>query len=517
MATAATPGRIVEETTSLAPQLVSMLASMTAGLSSIVAAQLTKRFPLSFQSSTPRWKYTIVPLICYIMMYIGLIVYGVLRRGRLSASLALMAAPSIPVHGFLLALIPQIRHPPDGPSTENYMLQVFRRKPRIAIAIAFIPFIGVPIAAGFSREWQGLAVQIATIIAFLATAMTPEMPLRAREDAFGRAGRYLLIPRPGRRDDTVAYGVDLRQETLLEPVRMDITGVEPYRLVSEQKFGRLGRETDDATTSEVPVATYLDSFVTRFPVDRIGVMTLQLWRTLEAWKVRVEIPAKELPLLYGLVERMSYVAYRPGSCTLDERGVCTRLNFINCRADCERSGDSPLREPAVALMATWRELGIELVRSNSWAEAHAQDNLVDNPVPEPNQLMARLEANDFEARDIVETMGATVSFVQLVFGHSQQIVDDILQHLPRYHQRIRSDLTVQGSIPVVCHGVMFSMKKRAFLTGDVYSHSWASQNGEPLRWGGGGYALLDQAYARNSGLAYVGQLAVIVVKAVLDE
>lgn len=516
MATATNPGRLAEETSSLGPQLVSMLASMTAGLSSIVAAQLVKRFPLSFQSSTPRWKYTIVPLICYIAMYIGLIIYGVLRNGRLSASLALMAAPSIPVHGFLLALVPQIRHPPDGPSTENYILQVLRRKPRITIVIACIPFIGVPLAAGIVTEWQALAVQIATIIAFLATAMTPEMPLRAREDAFGRAGRYLLIPRPGRRDDTVAYGVDLHRETMLEPVRMDITGVEPYRLVSEQKFGRLGRETDDALTSEVPVATYLDSFVTRFPVDQIGVMTLQLWRTLEGWKERVEIPAKELPLLYGLVERMCYVAFRPGSCTLEERQVCTQLNFINCRADCERSGDSPLREPAVALMGRWRELGVELVRSNGWAEASAQNNPVDDPVPLPNELLTRLDANDSEACDIVETIGATVSFIQLSFGHSQQIVNDILRHIPKYHQRIRSDLIVQGSIPVVCHGVMFSMKKRAFLPGDVYSHSWASQNGEPLRWGGGGYALLDQAYARNSALAYVGQLAVIVVKAVLE-
>lgn len=244
-------------------------------------------------------------------------------------------------------------------------------------------------------------------------------------------------------------------------------------------------------------------------------MTGSLWRILEDWKGRVVEPAKELPLMYGMVERTAYRAYRPGKCTREERGVATRLNFVNCRADVERS-EADGHESAVALMAQCRDEGEGLLRSAHWWEAsQRQYNPVDKSVPPPESLIAELENNDFDAQDTIEAVGAMVSFVKYIFGHAEQVVESIIQHLPLYHNRIKCDLLTQGSIPVVCHGIMFSMKKRGFIRENVLGHEWASSGGL-LHWGGGGYALLDQAYARNSAVAYVAQLAVIIANAVIQ-
>lgn len=54
-----------EAANSLGPQVIAMLGSITAGLSTIVATQLKKRFRLSFHSTTPRWKYVIFPSLIY--------------------------------------------------------------------------------------------------------------------------------------------------------------------------------------------------------------------------------------------------------------------------------------------------------------------------------------------------------------------------------------------------------------------------------------------------------------------
>ncbi len=513
----------LERATDLGPQAISIIASITAGCSSILVVQLTNRFPLSFHASSPRWKYTIWPVLGYFLVYLALLTYGVLASIgvitssdlSISKTLAFMAAPGVPLHGFLWALVPQVRHAPDPPATDAYIFQTFRRKPAILLFITWLPLVASAVLAGVWRVWQALAVQLATTVAFLATGRTPETMPRARESAFGRAGRYLMLPRPGRRNDTLAYGVDLQKEILLEPVRVTMGGTEAYRIVSELKFGRLGRESDDETTSEVPVGTYLDSLVSNFPRERISDMTGRLWRSLEAWKERVTEPAKELPLMYGLCERMTYVAYRPGSCSTEERGVATMLNFVNCRADCERVG-AENQANAQILRANWRREGELLAGGEYWANARASgENPVDKNIPPGEQLLEELRSNNFQAQDIVESVGAVVYFLKHVFGHNEQVLESIVRNVPFYYNRIREDLTVQGSIPVVCHGIMFSMKKKGMIAENVLGHEWAATEGV-LRWAGGGYAILDQAYARNSAIAYVGQLTIIVVKAVIE-
>lgn len=510
-----------ETATDFWPQAISMLASITAGVSTIVAAQLTKRFPIAFHSFTPRWKYTVWPLLGYVVTYIALILYGIIRRGtdtgvtRLSSTLAFMSAPGVPLHGFLWALIPQTKFPVGPPATETYLRQCFSRKPAILLIPTFLVLIGSAIASGIVGDWQGLALQIAVSVAFITTGRTPETMPEARESAFGRAGRYLLVPRPGRRKDTVAYGVDLEQERMLPPVRISMDGIDAYKDVSELTFGRAGRDSDDENTSETPVVSYLDLLVAKFRVERLGDMTGRLWRTLEAWKIQVHEPAKELPLMYGVVERMGYVAFRPGSCTTEERSISTSLNFVNCRADLER-GRTELQGIAQQRMTEWREAGEALIQGESWERAHlAGANFVDKDVPAATEMISDDTWSDTQQRDSVETVGAMVCFVRSSFGHDREVMDPILNNLPFYFNRIKADLMEHGSIPAVCHGILFSMKKRGMLDGNVHGHEWAAA-GEPLRWGGGGYAILDQAYARNSAIAYVGQLAVIVVKAVLE-
>lgn len=511
----------LERATDFWPQAISMLASITAGLSTIIAAQLTKRFPISFHSSTPRWKYTIWPFLGYLLTYIAMILYAILRRDtatnstRLSSTLAFMSAPGVPLHGFFWALIPQTRFALGPPATEAYLRQCFSRKPAILLILSTVALIGAAIGAGVVRDWQGLALQIAVGVAFIATGRTPETMPAARESAFGRAGRYVLVPRPGRRMDTVAYGVDLVEEAMLPPVRISMDGIDAYKDVSELTFGRTGRDSDNENTSETPVVAYLDILVSKFRVERLSDMTGSLWRTLEAWKVQVHEPAKELPLMYGLVERMGYVAFRPGSCTAEERSMSTSLNFVNCRADLERGG-TELQEIAQQRMMEWREAGEALIRGDSWQRAHdAGNNDVDRDVPSAAEMLRDDSWSDMQQRDAVETIGAVVCFLRSIFGHDLEVVDPIVSKVPYFFNRIKGDLMEHGSIPAVCHGILFSMKKRGMLDGNVHGHEWAAA-GEPLRWGGGGYAILDQAYARNSAIAYIGQLAVIVVKAVLE-
>lgn len=168
------------------PQAISMLASVTAGLSTIVATQLTKRFPLSFYSSTPRWKYTMWSLLAYSIAYVALLLYGILRRStdpgipRLSATLAFMSTLSVPVHGFLWALIPQTRFATGPPATETYIRQCISRKPPSLLLLSFLSLFGPAVAAGIVRDWQSLALQVAARVAFLATGRTPETMPQAR-------------------------------------------------------------------------------------------------------------------------------------------------------------------------------------------------------------------------------------------------------------------------------------------------------------------------------------------------
>lgn len=506
-----------EDSSDFWPQAISMIASITAGLSTIIVTQLTKRFPISFHSPTPRWKYMFWPMLGYLIVYVGLLLYGILRTNGspLSATLAFMAAPGIPLHGFTWALIPQTRHALGPPATETYIPQCFSRKPAILLILSWLPLIGAAIAAGIMRDWQGMALQLAAGVSFLATGRTPETMPEARESAFGRAGRFLLLPRPGRRSETVAYSVDLEEENMLPPVRLSMDGVTAYQGVSELTFGRHGRDSDDAKTSETPVVTYIDTLIANFRPERLGDMTNSLWRTMEALKSRVHEPAKEHALMYALVERMSYVAFRPGSCTNEERTIAVTLNFINCKADAER-GDGERKRIADELLAQWREAGIELVQSGAWKNAHdLSPNNVDLDVPEPSTIVGMPTSSDVVEEDVIDTIGAMICFLRLIFGHDANLVEAIRQHVPSYHNRIKLDLLQHGCIPAVCHGMLFSMKKNGKLSGNVYGHEWAA-DGAPLLWGGGGYAILDQAYARYSAITYVGQLAVIVVKAVLE-
>lgn len=184
----------MEKSTDFGPQTVSVVASVTAGISSVVTAQLTKRFPVSFHTSSPRWKYTIIPVLGYFAFYVALLLYGMLRNKVLSTTLAFMASPGVPLHGFIWALIPQTRYATKAPSTDSYLLQCFSRKRVILLVLSWAPFIATCILSGVKRRWQGVAVQIATAMSFLATGSTPETIVRARESAFGGSGRYILLP-----------------------------------------------------------------------------------------------------------------------------------------------------------------------------------------------------------------------------------------------------------------------------------------------------------------------------------
>lgn len=267
---------------------------------------------------------------------------------------------------------------------------------------------------------------------------------------------------------------------MLPPVGISMDGIEAYKNVSEQTFGRATRDSDNENASETPVVAYLDLLVSKFHVERIGDMTGSLWRTLEAWKLEVHDPAKELPLMYGVVERMAYVAFRPGSCSTEERSIATSLNFINCRADMERGG-SELQPIAQERMGEWRIAGEALIRGESWQRAHeAGSNAVDKDVPAAADMLADTTWTDTQQRDAVESLGAMIGFVRSMFGHDSEVVDPVVRCLPYYFNRIRADLLEHGSIPVVCYGLFFSMKK-GMLDGNVYGHDWAAAS-EALRW-----------------------------------
>lgn len=143
-------------------------------------------------------------------------------------------------------------------------------------------------------------------------------------------------------------------------------------------------------------------------------------------------------------------------------------------------------------------------------------NPLEKDVPVGIDMLRRAEAGDFLAQDMIDAVGAMMSFVNYIFGHRQELVGLIMPHIPPYRCKIREDVLAHDSIPAVGHGTMFSMQKSGLITENVLGREWAATEGV-LRWVGGGYALLDQAYAKNSAIGHVGQLAIIVVKAVLEE
>lgn len=209
----------------------------------------------------------------------------------------------------------------------------------------------------------------------------------------------------------------------------------------------------------------------------------------------------DIQLLYGLVERMAYVAYRPTSSRPEERGVAMLLNYAICSID-RASAKSVHHEAAVALMSEWIEAGKRLVSGEHWSGAATlSPNPVDSPVPNGDDLLRRLSEGDVSAHTAVST-------VALQFTSSAMCM--VVRHLPLYHARIRRDLPMGTGIPLICRVIIGSMRRNVFITGYVDGHEWALTT-VTLRWGAGGYALLNQAYARNSALAYVGQLAIIVV------
>lgn len=170
----------------------------------------------------------------------------------------------------------------------------------------------------------------------MATGRTPGTMVPAQESAFGCASRLIILPHPDRRADTVAYIVDLATETMLAPIRISMDCVKAYRILCEASFGQRAHDSDNGNTSQTPIATYLNAIIGRFLLGYKGEMPNSLWHTLESSKAKVHDLAKELALMYGLCERVAYVAFRPGSCTPEERGLTITLNFINCPADFER-------------------------------------------------------------------------------------------------------------------------------------------------------------------------------------
>lgn len=506
-----------ENASSFWPQFISMAASLTAGLSSILASQLSKRFPLSFHASSPHWFLPLLAVPGYLLIYFGLLLYGLLRdTALLSTTLALMAAPGVPLHGFLWALIPQVRQPTDPPATDGYIVQCFTRKNAALLFATWIPLIAVAIAAGVRANWQGVALQIAAGVAFIAAAGAPDTLPRARDYAFGRTGRHVLLPRPGARLDTMAYCVDLKREELLPPVRMEVTDLESYRAVEAAMIGPTGHYFDHSTATQRPVQQYLSEMVALMPTEKLGAMTVALWATLEAWKPQVNDPAMDFLLLYGLCERMAYVAFRPNRCTQEQRGIAAMLNFAICMTDTGSTSDA-LRRQAVQLHDSWTREGEEIIRSDAWKTACdlGANNPVDTALRDAQTLLPEDYRSDARKRHVVDTVGAVGSFVRHVFGHNNALAQSIVDCLPYYHNRIKADLVSGVSMATVCRGLIASMKRNGLLNGDVDNQFWAP-GGRETHWGGGGFALLDQSYARNSALAYVGQLAIIVVKSVLE-
>lgn len=192
------------------------------------------------------------------------------------------------------------------------------------------------------------------------------------------------------------------------------------------------------------------------------------------------------------------------------------LNFAVCLTD-EHSSSDALRNQAVQMLATWTAEGEAIVRSNAWQTAYnlGANNPVDTPLRDAQTLLADGYRSDTQKRVVVDAVGAVGCFVRHVFAHDNDVAQSIVDCLPYYHNRIKSDMTSGGSIATVCRGLISSMARNGLLSGDVDNQFWAPE-GRATNWGGGGFALLDQSYARNSALAYVGQLAIIVVKSVLE-
>lgn len=172
----------MEKSTDFGPQTVSVVASVTAGISSVVTAQLTKRFPVSFHTSSPRWKYTIIPVLGYFAVYVALLLYGMLRNKVLSTTLAFMASPGVPLHGFIWALIPQTRYATKAPSTDSYLLQCFSRKRVILLVLSWAPFIATCIFSGVNAAGRGWLCRLQPRCRFWQLAVRPK-PSSARARA----------------------------------------------------------------------------------------------------------------------------------------------------------------------------------------------------------------------------------------------------------------------------------------------------------------------------------------------
>lgn len=518
----------VEDAKSFWPQFISMAASVTAGLSSILASRLDKRYPLSFHSTSPVWSMVLFAILAYSAVYLAFVLYvtAIFTPEQeeedglsLSATLALMAAPGVPLHGFLWAAIPQKKtfEAREPPASDGYIEQCFARKHWLLLFLSITPLFAAAVAAAVFQSWQAMSLQIAVGVAFLATSNSPEASPRARESAFGRAGRFMLVPRPGSRMDTIGYCVDLHEATLLPPVRVDMTGVSAYQEVETRSLAASGLYVDDETATTRPVVIYLTSLTANLPTEKLADMTNQLWKTLEQSKLNTKVLSMDLFFLLGLCERMAYVAFRPG--TPEERKIATTLNFAICRADYGAQAGSERQCAAKAIVDEWREEGEKLVRSNHWKRAYALAgvfNKVDKPVPKSTDLLGEDMWTNSTKRDVVEALGAVLYLIRIMVGHVEPaILSQAMDAIPFYHNRIWSDLNRGGgSIPILCRGIISSMAGNG-MVGRIDGHEWAS-GASSLQWGGGGYALLDQAYARSSAIAYVGQLAIIIVKAVLQ-
>eukprot|EP00934_Nitzschia_sp_Nitz4_P001444 Nitzschia sp. Nitz4//scaffold281_size24464//23301//24158//NITZ4_008399-RA/size24464-processed-gene-0.7-mRNA-1//1//CDS//3329545613//1444//frame0 len=282
--------------------------------------------------------------------------------------------------------------------------------------------------------------------------------------------------------------------------------------------GHFGDSIEEETSSQRPVMAYFSFFssmVEKYPAEKRSEMTNQLWRTLEKKKDKAAAgDIHSVALMYSLCERMAYVAFRPG--TLDDRQMACSLSFVICQSDLELAPHEPRYQAADALMRQWHALGLQLVNSQSWTQAHAAagvTNPVDTPVPAASDLLADL--TDPSKRNTVDGLGAALFMMNHMFGHlGPTLMTQIEDALPYYHNRIKNDMLGIGSLPIICAGTLTSMYRNSFI-GKIDGNGWGS-DGKPLTWGGGGYALLDQSYARNAALAYVAQLAIIVVKAVLS-
>lgn len=182
------------------------------------------------------------------------------------------------------------------------------------------------------------------------------------------------------------------------------------------------------------------------------------------------------------------------------------------------SADEKLRTNALELGAKWKEKGEELLMSDDWKAAHERgSNKVDLDVPDPGSILQALQDGQGHVELLVLAIGSVVHFREHVLGHDEEMLRNVVKNVPYYHNRILLIVVkCVGTIPLICRGMLSRMNRGHMLSGSLDSHNWAS-SGEPLRWGAAAYALLDQAYARNSAIAYVAQLAIIVIKAVLPD